>query len=170
MDLRRTVPKPLARDARKNTWISEATWRLVDERASARQDPAKDQALILRLSRAIAARLRDDRRREAWHWIKGWYHSVVDLSLPLAWVSLKRITSERVDLYSYIPPPGENIPIYTNPFPVDDSVPKEDNIEWAVKRLRNHRSRGLLRMRAEHMKRWLAAARKAAKEEKGAGE
>ena len=29
--LRRAVPKPLAREARKNAWISEATWRLVDE-------------------------------------------------------------------------------------------------------------------------------------------
>ena len=39
-DLQRAVPKPKARDARKNAWISEATWRLVDERVSALQDPA----------------------------------------------------------------------------------------------------------------------------------
>ena len=44
--LQRAVPKPLAREARKNAWISAATWRLVYERASARRDLTKDQALI----------------------------------------------------------------------------------------------------------------------------
>ena len=33
--LRRAVPKPHARDQHKNEWISEETWRLVDERVSA---------------------------------------------------------------------------------------------------------------------------------------
>ena len=60
--LRRAVPKPLARDARKNVWISEATWRHVNDRVSARRDPAKDQALIRRLIRAITASLRGDRQ------------------------------------------------------------------------------------------------------------
>ena len=50
--LRRDVPKPRAREARKNEWISAATWRLVDERVSALRDPAKDQTLIRRLGRA----------------------------------------------------------------------------------------------------------------------
>ena len=33
--LRKAAPKPQAWDARKNAWISEAMWRLVDERVSA---------------------------------------------------------------------------------------------------------------------------------------
>ena len=70
-----------------------------------------------------------------------------------------------MELYSYVPPPGTNIPIYVQPFLVDDSVPTEDKIEWAVKRLRNHHSGGTLGMREEHVKRWLAMARKAEKEE-----
>ena len=45
-------------------------------------------------------------------------------------------------MYSYVPPPGENIPISIKPFPVDDSVPEEDDTEWAVKRLHNNRSGG----------------------------
>ena len=60
--LRRAVPKPQARDARKNAWNLEATWRLVDGRVSARQDYAKEQDLIWRLGRAIAASLKGDRR------------------------------------------------------------------------------------------------------------
>ena len=38
-------------------------------------------------------------------------------------------------------------------FQVDDSVPEEGKIEWAVKRLRNNHSRGRPGMRAEHIKR-----------------
>ena len=49
----------------ENAWISAATWRLVDERVSARQDLAKDQTLIRRLGRAIRASLATDRRRLA---------------------------------------------------------------------------------------------------------
>ena len=40
----------------------------------------------------------------------------------------------------------------------------EAEVEWAVKRLRNNRARGPSRMRAEDLKRWLAAARR---DEKG---
>ena len=64
--LRRAVPKPLAREARKNAWISAAMWRLVDERVSARRDLAKDQALIRRLGRAIKVILREYKRRWAY--------------------------------------------------------------------------------------------------------
>ena len=75
-----------------------------------------------------------------------------------------QITTERVELYSYVPPPGKNIHIFVQPLPVEDSVPTEDNIEWAVTQLRNHRSGGSSGMPEEHLKRWLAAARKAEKD------
>ena len=71
--------------------------------------------------------------------------------------------AERVALYSYVPPPGENIPIYIKPLLVDDLVPEEDEIEWEVKRLHNNRSEGASRMQAEHVKLWPAAARKSEK-------
>ena len=47
-------------------------------------------------------------------------------------------------------------------------VPTEDEIEWAVKRLRNKRSGGPSGMRAEYLKRWLATARKAEKDKETA--
>ena len=158
------------------------TWRLVNKRVSARRDPAKGQTIISRLVRAIKASLTADRIRraeeagaefealvgadppliqEAWHSIKGWYKAALYLSLPPAQVTIERIPAERVALYSYVPPLGENIPISIRPFQVDDSVPEEGEIKWAFKRLRNNRSGGLLGMRAEHIKRWFTAARKA---------
>ena len=67
-------------------------------------------------------------------------------------------------MYSYVPPPGGNIPVTIQPFMVDDSMPEEGEIEGAVKRLCNNRSGGASRMRAEHVKCWLAAERKAEKD------
>ena len=128
--------------------------RLVNKRVSARQDPAKDQPLIQRLGRAIRASRTTDRRhrseeagaevealvgadpplqREAWHRIKGWYQAAVDHAPPPAQVTLERIKAERVELYSYVSSLGKNIPISVQPFPVDDSVPTEYEIEWAFK-------------------------------------
>ena len=51
------------------------------------------------------------------------------------------------------------------PFEVVDGVPDEGGIEWAVKRLRNNCAVGASRMRAEHLKGWLAAARRGEKGE-----
>ena len=59
--LRRAVPKPHERDKHKNAWISEETWRLVDERVSARRGTGV-QMRIRRLGRAIWASLQGDRK------------------------------------------------------------------------------------------------------------
>ena len=66
--------------------------------------------------------------REAWHQIKECYKASVDCSPPPVRVTHEWITAERVELYSYVPPLGTNIPISVQPFPVDDSVPTEDEI------------------------------------------
>ena len=55
-----------------------------------------------------------------------------------------------------------------DPTHIDDSVPTEDEVEAAVKKLRQNRSGGPSRIRAEHVKGWLAAARRGGMaEEKG---
>ena len=112
--LRRSTPKPKAREARKNAWISETTWRLVDDRVSARWDPARYQSLVWRLGCAISASFKGDRRRrveemceeverllgldpplhrEAWHRMKGCYWDAFNRALPPAQVTLERITA-----------------------------------------------------------------------------
>ena len=62
------------------------------------------------------------------------------------------------------PPPGDNIPVTIEPFAVEDGVPAEEEIEWAVKRLQNNCAGGVSRMWAEDLKGWLAAARRGEKE------
>ena len=59
----RAVPKPRAREARKNEWILETTWRIFDKRVSACGVIAKDQDLTWRLGYAIRAGLRKDRKQ-----------------------------------------------------------------------------------------------------------
>ena len=46
-------------------------------------------------------------------------------------------------------------------FPLEDLVPTESDIKWAVWRMRNNQSGGHSRMRAEHLKEWLEKVRKA---------
>ena len=43
---------------------------------------------------------------------------------------------------------------------MEDRVPDEGEIEWAIKCLRNNRARGPLRMHSEDLNGWLAVARR----------
>ena len=63
-----------------------------------------------------------------WRRIQRWYQEAMDHAPTPAWVTLKRITAEREELYRAVPPPGETIPISVLPSPIDDSVPKEEYI------------------------------------------
>ena len=96
--------------------------------------------------------------KEACRRLKGWYKASVSWAPPPARATLERITAERVGLYSYVPSLGENITVNVAPAEVDDSVPTEDKIEDAVKKLRRNRSGGLSGMRSKHLKGWLAAS------------
>ena len=62
-------------------------------------------------------------------------------------------------MYIQIPSPGENIPVTVEPSEIDESVPTEDEIAAAVKKLRSNRSGRLSRICAEHLKGWLTAAK-----------
>ena len=73
---------------------------------------------------------------------------MVNRAPPPAQATLERITAERVDLYSYVPSLGENILVTVTTVEIDDSVPTEDEIEEAVKKLRRNRSGGPLGMRS----------------------
>ena len=103
-DLRRAVPKPHEREKHRNAWISDETWRLADERDSARRG-TRVQVRLRRLGRAFRANLKGDRRRrvedagkdvkavlgedppnakEAWRRMKGWYRDAANRGPPSA--------------------------------------------------------------------------------------
>ena len=94
----------------------------------------------------------------------------MDRAPPPARATLKRVTAERVALYSWVPPLGDSIPVNIEPFAVEEGVPEEGEIEWEVKRLQNNRAGGPSRMRAEDLKGWLVAAQRGEKERESAVE
>ena len=47
------------------------------------------------------------------------------------------------------------------PFQIDDSVPTEEEVDWAVRILQGHRSGGPSQMRAKHLHEWLQEQRAA---------
>ena len=61
-DLRRAVPKPQPRKQQQNAWISEETWRLVDEQVTMRWKK-RARTGLRRLGRAIQASMKGDRKR-----------------------------------------------------------------------------------------------------------
>ena len=63
--LRKAVPKAQPLATRRNAWISEEIWRLVDKRVFACQDPRRGHALKRRLGRAIKASLAADQKSRA---------------------------------------------------------------------------------------------------------
>ena len=93
--------------------------------------------------------------REAWRRMRGWYREAVNHALPPSRVTLERITVEQKELYRSVPPSAETIPISVPTSPIDDSVPTDEEVEGAVRRLRGHQSGGPYYMRAEHLREWL---------------
>ena len=60
--------------------------------------------------------------------MKGLYRAAVDRALPPTRFTLEPIRAEQVDLYRYVPPPGDNIPVSVDPFPVEELMPKNYKI------------------------------------------
>ena len=82
----------------------------------------------------------------------------MDRPPPPARVAIATMTAERVELYRHVPPLGQPIPVGVQPFLVDDSILEDEEIAWAVRRLRLNRSGDQSGMRAEHLRQWLYKA------------
>ena len=76
---------------------------------------------------------------------------------------IRYVPSIQGELYRKVPSPGEGIPMHVEKHTIDDSVPTEDEVEAAVKKLRRNRAEGPSGIRAENIKGWLAAARRGGK-------
>ena len=103
--LRRAIPRAQPHEARQKVWILESTWRLINERVSARRYPRYGQIYRRRLGKAVQKSLATDRRRQsdkagaevevlvkvnlpliqvAWYRLQGWYKAAVDRAPPPA--------------------------------------------------------------------------------------
>ena len=73
-------------------------------------------------------------------------------------VSISTMTVEGVELYWHVPLPGQPVPVEVQPFMLEYSIPKEEEIAWAVCRLRLNLSGNPSGMRAEDLRQWLISA------------
>jgi len=68
------------------------------------------------------------------------------------------LTDEMEDMHKRVDPQEEEIPTLIAPYETDDSVPTEDEITLAVKRLKSGKPPGASKMTAAHLKKWCRQA------------
>ena len=146
-ELKATVKKPDVRTLPRNSWISEATWDIVDRRAWLRKTGRLSQVRERNLTRRIYVSLTNDRRqraekagteiqshlaagelKEAWGTAKRWYRQATDTPPKPCFASLEKQTTEREELYAKRVVPDDPIPIVAEPFDLEDGVPDEAEI------------------------------------------
>ena len=160
-------------------WISDASWRLVDQKnALCRLPGPLNYTEYRRLTRRLKASFQEDRKqrtatagalaeaelnqdppriKEAWNIIRRWFITVEDRPLPPSREDLQKVTNDRIKLYTKSLPP-DRIPILVAQFDIDDVVPEPDEIADAIRGLRNGKAPGPSKVRAEHLKEWVREA------------
>ena len=83
--------------------------------------------------------------------MRGWYRDALDCPPPPARVSIATMTVERVEMFWHIPMLGHPITVGVQLFPVEKSIPEEEDIAWLVRRLLLNCSGSLPGMRVEHI-------------------
>jgi hypothetical protein len=131
--------KPPTRRAKK-PWVSDATWRLVDQRAELKRRDTPSEVLkevndkihrslkrdrktrVTDAGAEIEAALDSDDLQLAWDIAKGWYRNASPRAPKPSNRDFKQLNQERALLYTAEQPPGESIPIrLDSPFTIDDS-------------------------------------------------
>jgi len=163
-----------ARERPQNAWISDTTWAIIDHKAMLRRGGRLPKASEHSLGRKINQSLKKDREtraanhadsmeshlnngdlKEAWRVVQRYTRVAEERGPTPCFDSMVKQTQERKELYAKVPPPGDPIPINVEPSPVRDEVPEEPEIREKVINLRNGRSGGAAKIRAEDIKQWL---------------
>jgi hypothetical protein len=174
-ELKQDVVCPPPRERPANIWITDETWKIVDTCALLCRKGMLSQAAARSLGQEIKAWLKADcllRARtsasnvkgcltareyiEAWHHLKGWYCLAEDQAPKPCPETMAKQTQERVDLYAARTPTGMPLPICVDPTPVNDAAPMDGELRMVVGQLQNGCAAGVMGMKAEHLKEWLA--------------
>ena len=91
---------------------------------------------------AIEAALASNDAKEAWNRLQTWYRQAEDRPPKPSRQDLGKVTDEYANLCTGSTPPGEPIPVMVAPLDIDDSVPGDDEIGDAVRRLRSGKAPG----------------------------
>jgi exonuclease III len=174
-ELEELIEKPRHAEPRFKSWISEASWKLIDSKAEARRcgDATKAKRLARQLRKSlradrksrieavsteIEALLKADRVEEAYGKLRGWYRDKPG-HVPKPTIQDEEKTRlEYQSLFTAEESPGDPIPIHVTPTPVDDSPPTEKEICEALKGMRRGKSPGGSGIRVEHLLEWMRGA------------
>jgi len=166
-------------DNRTNSWISDATWTLIDQKASARRnkDPSKAKEIAKELRRSlkkdrqnrinkvadeIESYLVSKRTKEAFQKLQGWYKKRSGRPPKPTFGDEEATRTEYENLFTAEIPPGEDIPIHIHPTPqVNDNPPSEREIINALGKIKLGKSPGATGIRAEHIRTWMSGATRA---------
>ena len=141
---------------RSKSWISEASWWIIDQKNALRRLPGRlNQTAGRYLNRSLRSSLKEDRKlraatagalaeaeldqgkiKEAWNVIRRWFISVEDRPLPPSREDLRKVTNDRFKLYSKSLPPNR-LPILVASFDIGDVVPEPDKIGEEIQGPRN---------------------------------
>ena len=177
--LKKHCDEPDPKNRPQNSWISEGTWRIVRHMSMLRSSGRLTSALRRSMKRAMWASLSNDRQertkrvgqaieaklaggnvQEAFRHLKGWYRDASETEARPCKQTMERQTTERVDLYRKRVSPRAPIPINYTPTHIVDTTPSDAKIRAAVTKSTNGRSAGASKMRAEHLKTWLAGMKR----------
>jgi len=75
----------------KTSWISDETWKLVDEHASLRRDPNYDQSALRCLTRRISAGIKSDRMKCMEEAAEAIDKHLLDNNVQAAWSQMKAL-------------------------------------------------------------------------------
>ena len=181
-ELREAVEKRPKTDGRATSWISDATWRLIDQKADARRRGRRD--LLRHLGKEVTRALRIDRSaraekaamsacallqenkiREAFGAIKGWYRDVGPSPPKPSPEEINLTRTEYENLFSEAAPEEPPFPVHVEAADIDDSPPSEYEVVQNLKKLRNNRAAGVSGITAEMLKEWYEAAQEADSDE-----
>ena len=107
---------------------------------------------------AIEACLEDNDLQGAWNKMNLWMKQRGDKAFRPTFEDMTKLTDELKHRQRRVEPQEEEIPTLIAPYEIDDSVPTEDEITQAVKRLKNGKSPGASKMTAAHLKKWYRQA------------
>jgi hypothetical protein len=170
------IPPPTPR-TNPPQWMSATTLRLMDTRAALCRNKHHSRQEARRLTRQIKQSLKADWRhraedtaraigdclhseepdlQQAWNILKRWYRHATARQPRPSRADLVTVSTEYATLYTAESPspPGPPVPVHVAPFPINDATPTDQEIGDAVRRLKNNKSPGASKIKAEHFKEW----------------
>ena len=139
-DMKRKIKKPPRKNRSTSTpWISDATWKIADQRTALGRKRRNNQGEHRVLTRRFQAALKEDRKirvrragediealvpkdkvREAWSKTQWWYREAKGHRVPPTSEQFDQTSTLREDLYRHCPPEDESIPTLIQPVSIKD--------------------------------------------------